>query len=118
MIKRENEEKVFVVITFNTNLISVFVDDYRTGGFRERNRRDWDNHSFNRRDRPVTTKSGRVIKGRGKFVSLHSTYLCVVLRTVRHAFGVRTESEYREHFFDGWRRKNLKCQGTIVIHSS
>ncbi|EFA11754.2 peptidyl-prolyl cis-trans isomerase G isoform X2 [Tribolium castaneum] len=38
-------------------------DDFR----RDRNRREWDNHSFNRRDRPITTKSGRIIKGRGKF---------------------------------------------------
>ncbi|XP_044261904.1 peptidyl-prolyl cis-trans isomerase G isoform X1 [Tribolium madens] len=42
-------------------------DDFRTKGLRDRNRRDWDNHGFNRRDRPVTTKSGRIIKGRGKF---------------------------------------------------
>jgi peptidyl-prolyl isomerase G (cyclophilin G) len=41
-------------------------DDFRSGGVRERNRRDWDNHGF-RRDRPITTKSGRMIKGRGKF---------------------------------------------------
>lgn len=44
-----------------------FLDEFRSGGVRERNRRDWDNHGF-RRDRPITTKSGRMIKGRGKFV--------------------------------------------------
>lgn len=43
-------------------------DDFRTGSLRERSRRDWgDNHGF-RRDR--RDKSGRVIKGRGKFVSI------------------------------------------------
>lgn len=31
-------------------------------------RRDWDNRNFNRRER-MTTKSGRIIKGRGVFVS-------------------------------------------------
>lgn len=43
--------------------------DGRDGGrdrnFRDRNRREW--HS-NRRGRVMTTKSGRMIKGRGKFV--------------------------------------------------
>ncbi|RZC33671.1 peptidyl-prolyl cis-trans isomerase G, partial [Asbolus verrucosus] len=42
-------------------------EDFRSGGLRDRNRRDWDNHGFSRRDRPITTKSGRIIKGRGKF---------------------------------------------------
>lgn len=44
-------------------------DDFRTGGLRERSRRDWgeNNHGF-RRDR--RDKSGRIIKGRGKFVSI------------------------------------------------
>ncbi|XP_063906879.1 peptidyl-prolyl cis-trans isomerase G isoform X2 [Zophobas morio] len=38
----------------------------RKDDFRRDRRRDWD-HGFNRRDRPITTKSGRIIKGRGKF---------------------------------------------------
>lgn len=53
----------------NVLLILNKIDDYRNGG-RDRNRRDWD-HGFNRRDRPVTTKSGRTIKGRGKFVIIY-----------------------------------------------
>lgn len=41
----------------------------KTDGRREfRGRREWDNYNY-RRSRPVTTKSGRTIKGRGKFVS-------------------------------------------------
>lgn len=35
---------------------------------RDRGRREWGN-GYNRRGRPMTTKSGRIIKGRGKFVS-------------------------------------------------
>ncbi|KAJ8920399.1 hypothetical protein NQ315_005265 [Exocentrus adspersus] len=45
-------------------------DSGRDGGFRDtrdRGRRDWGNNSYNRRGRPMTTKSGRIIKGRGKF---------------------------------------------------
>lgn len=39
-------------------------------------RRDWDNRGYNRRDRgPVTTKSGRVIKGRGVFVIIFNNFL-------------------------------------------
>ncbi|KAJ8950712.1 hypothetical protein NQ318_012792, partial [Aromia moschata] len=34
--------------------------------FRDRGRREWGN-GYNRRGRPMTTKSGRIIKGRGKF---------------------------------------------------
>ncbi|CAG9856510.1 unnamed protein product [Phyllotreta striolata] len=46
-------------------------DSGRDRNFRERNdrdrgKRDW-NSNFNRRGRPLTSKSGRTIKGRGKF---------------------------------------------------
>lgn len=34
-------------------------------------RRNWDNRSYGRKERlPSTTKSGRIIKGRGVFVSI------------------------------------------------
>lgn len=51
--------------------VSVCLDDRR--GFRNnfnRGRREWDHRGYGRKDRlPATTKSGRIIKGRGVFVS-------------------------------------------------
>lgn len=52
-------------------MILFIVRDSREGrdrNFRDRNRREWNN---NRRGRVMTTKSGRIIKGRGKFVSVY-----------------------------------------------
>lgn len=52
--------------------------DGRDRNFRDRNRREW---SSNRRGRVMTTKSGRIIKGRGKFVSRFSIKIICLLVT-------------------------------------
>ena len=63
------------------------VDDHGQGNRRDRyGYRDWDNRSYNRRNRPNVTKSGRITKGRGTFVSeffsLRTKYFVITNRNL------------------------------------
>lgn len=65
-----NEVGIYLVVDSRKLIFNLISDLGRDKGFKERGRREW-NNNFNRRGRPMTTKSGRTIKGRGKFVSLY-----------------------------------------------
>lgn len=68
--RMKKEVDISVVAKYGKYIFYIVVDFGRDKGFKERGRREW-NNNYNRRGRPpITTKSGRTIKGRGKFVSL------------------------------------------------
>ncbi|KAJ8985783.1 hypothetical protein NQ317_014437 [Molorchus minor] len=63
--KKDKEDEKKSLRRKDKSCMRIFTDSGREG-FRDRGRREWGN-GYNRRGRPMTTKSGRVIKGRGKF---------------------------------------------------